>query len=54
MALFIVFAPIHEVVIPNKLAIIGMKWNTLIEHRKAAIVYEESGLVNVSYNVLIY
>jgi hypothetical protein len=54
VALFIVFAPIHEVAMPNKLAIVGMKWNTFIEHKKAAIVCEESGLVSVSYNGLIY
>jgi hypothetical protein len=54
VALFIMFAPIHEVAIPKKLAIVGMKWNTLIKHKKVAIVYEESGLVSVSYNVSIY
>jgi hypothetical protein len=30
-----------------------MKRNTLIEHKEVAIVCEESGLVSLSYNVLL-
>ncbi len=48
MAPFIMFAPIHEVAIPNKLAIVGMKWNTLIEHKKTTIVCEVDLLVWVT------
>jgi hypothetical protein len=35
-----------------KLTTIGMKWNTLIEH-KEVVVCEESGHVSLSYNVLL-
>jgi hypothetical protein len=30
-----------------------MKWNTLTEHKEAAIICEESGPINLSYNVLL-
>jgi hypothetical protein len=30
-----------------------MKRGTLIEHKETAIVYEENGLVSLSYNVLL-
>ncbi len=30
-----------------------MKRNTLIEHKKAVVVCEESGLVSLSYNILL-
>lgn len=34
------------------LTTIGMKCDTLIKHKKTAIVYEESGPINVNYDVL--
>jgi hypothetical protein len=36
-----------------KLAIVGMTRNTLIKHKEAAIICEESGLVITDYNTLI-
>jgi hypothetical protein len=36
-----------------RLAIASMKRNTLIEHKEVVVVCEESGLVNMSYNVLL-
>jgi hypothetical protein len=36
-----------------KLAIAGMKINTLIKHKEVTILCEESGLVSLSYNVLL-
>ncbi len=36
-----------------RLAIVGMKRNTLIQYKKVVIVCEESELVNLSYNVLL-
>jgi hypothetical protein len=36
-----------------KLTTIGMRRNTLIEHKEVAIVCEESGHVSLSYNVLL-
>ncbi len=36
-----------------RLAITSMKWNTLTEHKEAAIICEESGPINLSYNVLL-
>jgi hypothetical protein len=40
--------------LPNlKLAIVGMKRKTLIEHKEVAVICEESGLINLSYNALL-
>jgi hypothetical protein len=36
-----------------KLGTIGKKRNTLIEHKETNIICEESGLVSLSYNVLL-
>jgi hypothetical protein len=36
-----------------RLAIVGLKRNTLIEHKEIVIVCEESGLVSMIYNVLL-
>jgi hypothetical protein len=36
-----------------RLAIIGMKRNTLIEHKEVVIICEESGPISMSYNVLL-
>ncbi len=36
-----------------RLATIGMKRNTLIEHKEATIVCDESGHVSMSYNALL-
>jgi hypothetical protein len=36
-----------------KLAIVGMKINILIKHKKTFILCEESGLVSLSYNALL-
>ncbi len=36
-----------------KLATTGMTKNTLIEHKEATIICEESGLVKTNYNILI-
>jgi hypothetical protein len=36
-----------------KLATIGMKRNTLIEHKEAVVVCEESGPISLRYNALL-
>ncbi len=35
-----------------KLAMIGMKRDTLIEHKEAVVICEESGPISLSYNAL--
>jgi hypothetical protein len=35
------------------LTTIGMKQDTLIKHKEAIVICDKSGLVNVSYNVLL-
>jgi hypothetical protein len=30
-----------------------MKWDTLIEHKKTIVVYEEKGPIGLSYNALL-
>jgi len=36
-----------------KLTIVGMKRDTLIEHKEAIVVCEENGPISMSYNVLL-
>jgi hypothetical protein len=36
-----------------KLTIVGMKKDTLIEHKEVVVVCEENGPINLSYNVLL-
>jgi hypothetical protein len=49
------FSPLFKVgLLPClRLATIGMKRNTLIEHKEATIVCDKSGLVSMSYNALL-
>ncbi len=36
-----------------KLTIVGMKRDTLIEHKEAIVVCEENGVISLNYNVLL-
>jgi len=36
-----------------QLTIVGIKQNTLIEHKEVVLIYEENGHVDVSYNILL-
>jgi len=36
-----------------QLTIVGIKQNTLIEHKEVVLVYEENEHVDVSYNILL-
>jgi hypothetical protein len=36
-----------------QLTIVGIKWNTWIEHKEVVVVYKKNGHVSVNYNVLL-